>query len=164
MESYTMQAFESGFLIEYNAFEILACQWFLPFYCLVVFHCKDVSQSLQFTGWRICGLFPDLDAYEYSCSKYFNTSFLYMEFLGQGSDPSCSCDLRHNCSNPGPLTHCAGPGVKPMPWHCRDTANPIASQWERQYKFLYEHVFSYFLDKNLGVELLSHTMKLYLTL
>ena len=30
------------------------------------------------------------------------------QFQGHGSNPSHSCDLRHNCSNAGSLTHCAG--------------------------------------------------------
>ena len=29
---------------------------------------------------------------------------------GQGLNLNCSCDLHHNCSNAGSLTHCAGPG------------------------------------------------------
>lgn len=32
-----------------------------------------------------------------------------MEFQGQGSDQSYSCDLRHA----GPLTYFAGPGIEP---------------------------------------------------
>ena len=31
---------------------------------------------------------------------------------------------------PDPITHCVGPGNKPVPWLCRDAADPIASQWE----------------------------------
>ena len=29
-----------------------------------------------------------------------------------------------------PLTHCAGLGIEPTSWRCRDTADPIVSQWE----------------------------------
>ena len=36
-----------------------------------------------------------------------------MEFPGQGSDPSCSCNLSHSCGNTRSLTHCARPGIKP---------------------------------------------------
>ena len=35
------------------------------------------------------------------------------KFLGQGSNLSHSCDLRHSCGNAGSLTHCTGPGIKP---------------------------------------------------
>ena len=38
---------------------------------------------------------------------------------GQGSDLSCSC------SNDRSLTHCAGLGIKPASWLCRDAANSI---------------------------------------
>ena len=38
----------------------------------------------------------------------------HMEFPGQGSDLSHRCDLCHSCGNTGSLTHCAGPGIKPV--------------------------------------------------
>lgn len=34
-------------------------------------------------------------------------------FSGQGSNPSQSYDLHHNCGNTGTLTHCVRPGIKP---------------------------------------------------
>ena len=46
-----------------------------------------------------------------------------VEFPGQGSDPSHSCDLSCSCSNTRSLTHCAGPSSQ-------DAANPIAPQQE----------------------------------
>ena len=30
----------------------------------------------------------------------------------------------------GPLTHCAGQGIKPVSWRCGDAADPFAPQWE----------------------------------
>ena len=51
-----------------------------------------------------------------------------MEFLGQGSDPSHSCDLLRSCGNS--LTHCARLGIKPVSQCFRDTADPIAPQWK----------------------------------
>ena len=39
------------------------------------------------------------------------------KFLGQGPNPSCSCNLRHSSGNAGALTHCTGPGIKPAPLH-----------------------------------------------
>ena len=54
-----------------------------------------------------------------------------MEFPGQGSDPSCNCDLSRSCSNTvGSLTHCAGPGIKPAFQSFQDRANPIVPQRE----------------------------------
>ena len=35
--------------------------------------------------------------------------------LGQGLNLSCSCDLSHSYNNAGSLTHCAGPGIEPVP-------------------------------------------------
>ena len=56
----------------------------------------------------------------------------HTEFLGQGSDPSHSCDLSCSCSSAGSLTHCARTGdrncVPAFPrchWsHCTPAGNP----------------------------------------
>ena len=55
-----------------------------------------------------------------------------MEFLGQGSDPSHCCNPCYSsCGKQlDPLTHCVRPGIKPVSWSCRDTANLVASQWD----------------------------------
>ena len=45
-----------------------------------------------------------------SCTSY---SFFW-KFLGQGLNLSPSCDLCLSCSNTRSLTHCAGPGIKPV--------------------------------------------------
>ena len=37
------------------------------------------------------------------------------KFPGQGLNPSHSCDLCHSWGNAGSLTHCARPGIKPLP-------------------------------------------------
>ena len=46
-----------------------------------------------------------------------------MEFPGQGSDPSCSCDLSCSRGHTRSLTHCAGRGIEPYvpvpPRHCQ---------------------------------------------
>ena len=47
-----------------------------------------------------------------------------MDFL------SFSCDLNHSCSNIGSLTHCAGPGIKPVSQSSQDATNPTVAQWE----------------------------------
>ena len=52
-----------------------------------------------------------------------------MEFLGQGSD------LSRSCSNARSLTHCAGLGIEPASWHCRDAANPIVPRWKLERKY-----------------------------
>ena len=62
-----------------------------------------------------------------------------MEFQGQGSDPSHSCDLSHSCSDARSLTHCAGPEIKLVSQCSQDTANPIVPQWELPlYLFKYD--------------------------
>ena len=61
---------------------------------------------------------------------FFLAAPWHMEFLGQGSDLSHSCDLSCSCSNAGSLTHCARPGIEPRSQHSQDAANPSAPQWE----------------------------------
>ena len=61
---------------------------------------------------------------------FFLAALQYMEFPGQGSDPSHSCDLHHTCSNTGSLTHGARQGIKPMSQCPRDAADPFAPQRE----------------------------------
>ena len=43
----------------------------------------------------------------------------HVEFLGQGADPSHSCDYTTAVAMPDPLTH--RPGIEPVSWRCRDT-------------------------------------------
>ena len=52
-----------------------------------------------------------------------------MEFPGQGSGPSRSC-TRLNVPTMDHLAHHGGSGIKPASWHCRDTTDYIAPQWE----------------------------------
>ena len=33
---------------------------------------------------------------------------------------------------PHPLAHCAGLGIEPVSWHCRDATDPVMPQWEIQ--------------------------------
>ena len=60
----------------------------------------------------------------------FLAALWYMEFPGQRSDPSHSCDLP--TAEAGFLTHCSGPGIKPASQHFRDAAGTIALQQELQ--------------------------------
>ena len=61
-------------------------------------------------------------------SKFFGCPKAYMEFLGQGWDLSLNCDLSHNCSNVGSLTHCSEPGIEPVSLCPQDAADPIVPQ------------------------------------
>ena len=60
----------------------------------------------------------------------FLAALQHMEFLGQGSDPSHICDLRHSCGKAGSAAHCARPGTKPASQRFQDAADPIAPQQE----------------------------------
>ena len=56
----------------------------------------------------------------------------HMEFPGQGSDPSHSCDLSHSCGNNGPLTHWAQVGIEPASLCSQDTTDSVAPRQELQ--------------------------------
>ena len=71
----------------------------------------------------------------------------HMEFLGQGSELSCSCNLCHGCSNAGSLTLCARVRIKFVSQHSRDTADPVAPQQELQHIYFYNiyiYIYTYF--------------------
>ena len=61
---------------------------------------------------------------------------LYVEFLGQGSDLSRSCDLFRSCSNTGFLIHCARQGIEAASQRSRDAADPVVPQLALQKHFL----------------------------
>ena len=61
-----------------------------------------------------------------------------MEFLGQGSDLSCSCKLSRSCGNAGSLTDYVGLGIEPKSQCSQDAADPFAPQKERPFGFLME--------------------------
>ena len=67
----------------------------------------------------------------------------HVEFLGQRSDLSCSCDLYHSCHILGSLTHCVWLGIKPASQGSRDTADPVAPQQEL---FLVVFILNMFLS------------------
>ena len=56
----------------------------------------------------------------------------HMEFSGQGSDLSWSCDLNHSCGNAGSLTHCARLGIKPESQCSQNANDPTVPQEELQ--------------------------------
>ena len=58
-----------------------------------------------------------------------------VEFLGQGSEPSRSCDLSQ--SNAGSLTNCAGPGIEPATQHSQDATSPVAPQQKLLFFFFF---------------------------
>ena len=64
----------------------------------------------------------------------FFSSFLaalqHIEFPGQGSDVSHSCDPCHGWGSDGSFTHCAVPGIELVSQCSKDAADPIALQWE----------------------------------
>ena len=83
------------------------------------------------------------------------------KFLGQGLNPSCSCDLCHNISNTRDLTPCTGLGIKPESpgppkslYHCATAyafgvicknSSSISRSWIFYPKSLWFYVFYIYL-------------------
>ena len=61
-----------------------------------------------------------------------------MEFPGQGSDLSCSCDLSRSCGNARSLTHCASPGIEPVSQCSPDAADLTELQLELRSQSFYQ--------------------------
>ena len=59
----------------------------------------------------------------------------HMEFLGQGSELSHSCNLSCSYSNARSLTHYAWPGIKPASQGSQDAANLLAPERELPFSF-----------------------------
>ena len=64
----------------------------------------------------------------------------HTDFLGQGSDPSRSRELRRSCGNTGSLTHCAGLGIEPVSQCFQDAADPVVPQWECLKNFIHQYL------------------------
>ena len=60
---------------------------------------------------------------------FFLAALRHMEFPGQGSDLSCSCNLSSICGNAKSVTHYARLGIKPMSHCSQDTTDPVL-QWQ----------------------------------
>lgn len=52
------------------------------------------------------------------------------EFLGQGSDLSCTCSLSRSCDKAGSLIHCNGLGIEPVSQRSQDPADLVVPQRE----------------------------------
>ena len=73
------------------------------------------------------------DSYwEFGFFSSFLATLQEIEFLGQGSDPSCSCNLSHSYGNARSLTHGAGLGIESESYGSLDATDPTAPQWELQ--------------------------------
>ena len=104
---------------------------------------KYLFTHCSYTALCMCALSPARLPLGRRNDFFFSFFFLFdpprhMEFLGQGSDLSHSCDLCHSGGgNARSLIHCAQPGIEPASHCCRDTTIPIAPQQELKNDFLF---------------------------
>ena len=89
----------------------------------------------------------------------------HMEFLCQGSDPSCNCSLCRTAIAPDPLTHCVRLEWNPCPG-CRTIASPITPQQELQcyffLNFYYYYNFNSYFPNTLFSLLYSMVIQLHI--
>ena len=84
----------------------------------------------------------------------------HLEFLGQGSDPSYSCDLHCIWSNTRSLTHCAGPGSNLSPSTAEMLQIPLCHSGNSKANVFFS---TYFLPKRfdiLKLRYLKSTLKI----
>ena len=67
--------------------------------------------SFRVVGWAHRGRIPHVSFFFF----FFGHACGISKFLGQGSNPSHSCELWHGCGSAGSWIHCARPGIKPEP-------------------------------------------------
>lgn len=69
---------------------------------------------------------PTLTGHTGMISTFFSDCPRYM---GQGSDPTCSCNLHCSCSfsNTRSLTQCAMPGIEPVSQDSTTTGTPVST-------------------------------------
>ena len=60
----------------------------------------------------------------------FLAALRYMEFPGQGLDPSCCCDIHHSCNNAESFNPLCQASIELASWFCRYTADPVVPQQE----------------------------------
>ena len=61
---------------------------------------------------------------------FFFGHLWHMEFPGQGSGPSHSCNLFPTCSNARYFNPLCQARIEPVSWCCRDAANHVVTQWK----------------------------------
>ena len=93
------------------------------------------NQILVVLGWDILRFF-----------FFFLAALKRMEFPGQGSGSSCTCD------NTDCLTHRARPGIQPASQHSRDATDPVGPQQELWVGMFFEFLL---LDKHRSFQQLS---------
>ena len=129
-----------GFMKEVSFGHQVSLAGCLGGYCLELGFCQEATVCTKMQEARGCeeslvflfGQAAGQPAYNTSFQTLFFFSFLaapqHMEFLGQGSDPSHSCDLSRNCGNAGSLIYCAGSGIESTSQCSRNATNPLAPQ------------------------------------
>ena len=81
--------------------------------------------------WSLYKLILEMTSHYLAASFFFLAALRHMDFLGQGPDPSRSCDLCCSCSNFF-VTHSAGLGIESVSWCYRAAANlntPLAASF-----------------------------------
>ena len=78
----------------------------------------------------LTALFSSFRSYFFNLKKFFCLPHGIWRSQGRDQNSAAVATYTKAVVTRDPLTNCAGPGVEPVSWHCRDTANPIVPQWE----------------------------------
>ena len=88
--------------------------------------CKSISNPCQHLNLFSLLVFISLMVQNYKRIFFF----LFQPPWGIWSSQAWDQTYAAAVAMPDPLIHCAGLGIKPMSWRCRNTTNPVEPQWE----------------------------------
>ena len=94
--------------------------------------------------------------------SFFGCTHSISKFPGQGSNSSCSCNLRHSCGNGRSFTHCARPEIKPAPpqRQCR-IINPLYHSRSSTFPAIYTLYFCITCNKVMSCMVLNFIYMAY---
>ena len=83
-----------------------------------------------FIRWHILRAYHVPDTVQYTNFFFYGCPEADGSFPASDKDSAATAIYTASMAMPDPLTHCPRPEIKPVTWHSRDTANPIAPQQE----------------------------------
>ena len=89
-----------------------------------------IGQRAAYRGNHSSYIFAFLGFFFLFVCLFFLAALQHMEFMGQGSDLSHSCDLYCSYSNARSFSPLCRPGIEPVSWYCRDRVDPVGPQWK----------------------------------
>ena len=78
------------------------------------------------------------------CLGFFQPPWGIWSSLARDQIQAAVANYAAPAARPESLTHCAGPGIKPASWRCRDATNLTVPQWDLWVKTIWTQPYSTF--------------------